>query len=262
MTVTRLARLLGYIPATAWRAARSPLVCCSVRKMSSQGEKSKPIKQSHKKPKLPEGRFDAPEDPNLEKEPLTILEAGKSKIKVLADSVPDEDAFTYLLSSCCVLIFERKEMTNGAKSFREWKRIAPRERRVGQEARLLLGLQKRNGTKKHEKICLATVCTHSSLSPQMWEAAGKSQAYLTQTWRTTEGCLGLRTGSKFGGDCGSSSRSNCSPGKEEGMEAASVPAVGSRLASVPGPQLHSIYTNMNFLHEQWDRSYWCAGSKL
>lgn len=119
-----------------------------------------------------------------------------------------------------------------------------------------------SGTKKHEKICLATVCTHSSLSPQMWEAAGKSQAYLTQTWRTTEGCLGLRTGSKFGGDCDSSSRSNCSPGKEEGMEAASVPAVGSRLASVPGPQLHSIYTNMNFLHEQWDRSCWCAGSKL
>ncbi|XP_053078581.1 uncharacterized protein LOC113598553 isoform X2 [Acinonyx jubatus] len=75
---------------------------------------------------------------------IRVLEAGKSKIKVLADSVPDEDAFTYLLSSCCVLIFERKEMTNGAKSFREWKRIAPRERRVGQEARLLLGLQKRN----------------------------------------------------------------------------------------------------------------------
>lgn len=39
--------------------------------MSSQGEKSKPIKQSLKKPKLPEGRFDAPEDSNLEKEPLT-----------------------------------------------------------------------------------------------------------------------------------------------------------------------------------------------
>lgn len=38
--------------------------------MSSQGEKSKPIKQSLKKPKLPEGRFDAP-DSNLEKEPLT-----------------------------------------------------------------------------------------------------------------------------------------------------------------------------------------------
>ncbi|XP_078303183.1 uncharacterized protein LOC144616391 isoform X1 [Panthera onca] len=124
---------------------------------------------------------------------IRVLEAGKSKIKVLADSVPDEDAFTYLLSSCCVLIFERKEMTNGAKSFREWKRIAPRERRVGQEARLLLGLQRRNGTMKHEKICLATVCTHSSLSPQMWEAAGKSQAYLTQTWRTTEGVSGAET---------------------------------------------------------------------
>jgi len=39
--------------------------------MSSQGEKSKPIKQSLKKPKLPEGRFDAPEDSTLEKEPLT-----------------------------------------------------------------------------------------------------------------------------------------------------------------------------------------------
>ena len=46
------------------------------------------------------------------------------------------------------------------------------------------------------------------------------------------------------------------------MEAASVPAVGGRHASVPGPQLHSIYTNMNFLHEHWDRSCWCAGSKL
>ncbi|KAF3831688.1 hypothetical protein GH733_000500, partial [Mirounga leonina] len=32
----------------------SPLLCHSVRKMSSQGEKSKPIKQSLKKPKLPE----------------------------------------------------------------------------------------------------------------------------------------------------------------------------------------------------------------
>lgn len=39
--------------------------------MSSQGEKSEQIKQPLKKPKLPEGRFDAPEDSNLEKEPLT-----------------------------------------------------------------------------------------------------------------------------------------------------------------------------------------------
>ncbi|XP_047597357.1 succinate dehydrogenase assembly factor 4, mitochondrial-like [Lutra lutra] len=71
MSVLRLARLLGCVPATAWRAARSPLSCHSVRKMSSEGEKSKPIKQPLKKPKLPEGRFDAPEDSNLEKEPLT-----------------------------------------------------------------------------------------------------------------------------------------------------------------------------------------------
>ncbi|XP_045861519.1 succinate dehydrogenase assembly factor 4, mitochondrial isoform X1 [Meles meles] len=71
MSASRLARLLGCVPATVWRAARSPLSCHSVKKMSSQGEKSKPIQQSLRKPKLPEGRFDAPEDSNLEKEPLT-----------------------------------------------------------------------------------------------------------------------------------------------------------------------------------------------
>nr|8DYD_C Chain C, Succinate dehydrogenase assembly factor 4, mitochondrial [Homo sapiens]8DYE_B Chain B, Succinate dehydrogenase assembly factor 4, mitochondrial [Homo sapiens] len=37
---------------------------------SSQGGKSELVKQSLKKPKLPEGRFDAPEDSHLEKEPL------------------------------------------------------------------------------------------------------------------------------------------------------------------------------------------------
>ncbi|XP_045040809.2 succinate dehydrogenase assembly factor 4, mitochondrial isoform X1 [Desmodus rotundus] len=67
-----LRRLLGRAPATAWRAARSPLLCHSLRKTSSsQGGKSEPTKQSLKKPKLPEGRFDAPEDTYLEKEPLT-----------------------------------------------------------------------------------------------------------------------------------------------------------------------------------------------
>ncbi|XP_066867471.1 stromal membrane-associated protein 1 isoform X3 [Kogia breviceps] len=71
MFVPGFASLLGHIPATAWRAARSPILCHSLRKISSQGEKSKPIKQPLKKPKLPEGRFDAPEDSNLEKEPLT-----------------------------------------------------------------------------------------------------------------------------------------------------------------------------------------------
>ncbi|XP_022366706.1 succinate dehydrogenase assembly factor 4, mitochondrial isoform X2 [Enhydra lutris kenyoni] len=81
MSVSRLARLLGCVPATAWRAARSPLSCHSVRKMSSEGEKSKPIKQSLKKPKLPEGRFDAPEVSNLEKEPLTKTLKSTDKIE-------------------------------------------------------------------------------------------------------------------------------------------------------------------------------------
>nr|XP_006215860.2 LOW QUALITY PROTEIN: succinate dehydrogenase assembly factor 4, mitochondrial [Vicugna pacos] len=71
MTVPGLAGLLGRVPATAWRAARSPVLCHSLRKMSFEREKSEPIKQSLKKPELPEGRFDAPEDSNLEKEPLT-----------------------------------------------------------------------------------------------------------------------------------------------------------------------------------------------
>lgn len=71
MTLYRLSRFLGRVPATAWRAARSPLLFHSLRKTSSsQGEKSEPIKQSLKKP-IPEGRFDAPEDTYLEKEPLT-----------------------------------------------------------------------------------------------------------------------------------------------------------------------------------------------
>nr|XP_023400252.1 succinate dehydrogenase assembly factor 4, mitochondrial isoform X1 [Loxodonta africana] len=71
MTVSGLAGLLGRGWATMWGAARSPLLCHSLRKTSSsQGGKSEPSKQSLKKPKLPEGRFDAPEDSHLEKEPL------------------------------------------------------------------------------------------------------------------------------------------------------------------------------------------------
>lgn len=50
----------------------SPLLCHSLRKTSSsQGGTSEPIKQSLKKPKLPQGRFDAPEDTALEKDVLT-----------------------------------------------------------------------------------------------------------------------------------------------------------------------------------------------
>ncbi|KAM9676487.1 succinate dehydrogenase assembly factor 4, mitochondrial isoform 2-T2 [Dama dama] len=76
MAALGLASLLGRVPATAWKAAiftlpGSPLLCNSLRKMSSQGGKPEPSKQPLKKPKLPEGRFDAPEDSNLEKEPLT-----------------------------------------------------------------------------------------------------------------------------------------------------------------------------------------------
>ncbi|KAM9676660.1 succinate dehydrogenase assembly factor 4, mitochondrial-like [Dama dama] len=71
MAALGLASLLGRVPAAAWRAARSPLRCNSLRKVSSQGGKPEPSKQPLKKPKLPEGRFDAPEDSNLEKELLT-----------------------------------------------------------------------------------------------------------------------------------------------------------------------------------------------
>ncbi|XP_069929998.1 succinate dehydrogenase assembly factor 4, mitochondrial [Oryctolagus cuniculus] len=48
-----------------------PFLCHSLRKTSSsQGGKSKPVTQALKKPRLPQGRFDAPEDSHLEKEPL------------------------------------------------------------------------------------------------------------------------------------------------------------------------------------------------
>ncbi|XP_076994200.1 succinate dehydrogenase assembly factor 4, mitochondrial-like [Tamandua tetradactyla] len=48
-----------------------PFSCHSLRKMSSSlGGKSEPAKQSLKKPKLSEGRFDVPEGSHLEKERL------------------------------------------------------------------------------------------------------------------------------------------------------------------------------------------------
>ncbi|XP_012660524.1 succinate dehydrogenase assembly factor 4, mitochondrial isoform X2 [Otolemur garnettii] len=66
MSSSRLPGLLSRALATA-RTTRFH----SLRKTSSSpGEKSELIKQSLKKPKLPEGRFDAPEDSHLEKEPL------------------------------------------------------------------------------------------------------------------------------------------------------------------------------------------------
>ncbi|EHA98007.1 hypothetical protein GW7_17604 [Heterocephalus glaber] len=72
MMVSRLAGLLGRVHATPWRAARSPPLCHSVRKSSSSlGGKAEPATPPLKKPKLPLGRFDAPEGSHLDHEPLT-----------------------------------------------------------------------------------------------------------------------------------------------------------------------------------------------
>ncbi|XP_037249074.1 succinate dehydrogenase assembly factor 4, mitochondrial isoform X1 [Falco rusticolus] len=60
-------RLLRCAP----RAAKSSLLCSSQRSTSSKtGGRSEPAKQSLKKPKLPLGRFDEPEESNIEREPL------------------------------------------------------------------------------------------------------------------------------------------------------------------------------------------------
>uniref|UniRef100_A0A663NA95 Succinate dehydrogenase assembly factor 4, mitochondrial n=1 Tax=Athene cunicularia TaxID=194338 RepID=A0A663NA95_ATHCN len=55
-----------------WRFHRwSSLLCSSLRSTSSKtGGRSEPAKQSLKKPKLPVGRFDEPEESNVEREPL------------------------------------------------------------------------------------------------------------------------------------------------------------------------------------------------
>ncbi|XP_008854508.1 succinate dehydrogenase assembly factor 4, mitochondrial [Nannospalax galili] len=69
MVTTRLAASLG-VWSSAWRATRSSPLSHSLRKLSSQGGMSEPMKQPLRKPKLPVGRFDTPEDSHLEKEPL------------------------------------------------------------------------------------------------------------------------------------------------------------------------------------------------
>ncbi|XP_075001406.1 succinate dehydrogenase assembly factor 4, mitochondrial [Calonectris borealis] len=49
----------------------SSLLCSSVRSTSCKtGGRSEPAKQSLKKPKLPVGRFDEPEESSIEREPL------------------------------------------------------------------------------------------------------------------------------------------------------------------------------------------------
>ncbi|XP_053437222.1 succinate dehydrogenase assembly factor 4, mitochondrial-like [Nycticebus coucang] len=70
MSSLSLPELLSRALATAL-TTRSPLVFHSLRKTSSSpGKKLELIKQSLKKPKLPEGCFDAPENSHFEKEPL------------------------------------------------------------------------------------------------------------------------------------------------------------------------------------------------
>ncbi|XP_068258247.1 succinate dehydrogenase assembly factor 4, mitochondrial isoform X2 [Nyctibius grandis] len=52
-------------------AAKSSLLCSSLRSTSSKTDgRSEPAKQSLKKPKLPVGRFDEPEESSIEREPL------------------------------------------------------------------------------------------------------------------------------------------------------------------------------------------------
>ncbi|XP_009473915.1 PREDICTED: UPF0369 protein C6orf57 homolog [Nipponia nippon] len=51
--------------------SKSSLLCSSLRSTSSKtGGRSEPAKQSLKKPKLPVGRFDEPEESSIEREPL------------------------------------------------------------------------------------------------------------------------------------------------------------------------------------------------
>ncbi|XP_048209846.1 succinate dehydrogenase assembly factor 4, mitochondrial [Perognathus longimembris pacificus] len=71
MAAAGLSGSLVRLWASAWSATESPLLYHSWRKMSSsQGIEPKPVSPSMKKPKVPVGRFDAPEDSHLEKEPL------------------------------------------------------------------------------------------------------------------------------------------------------------------------------------------------
>ncbi|KAM6084242.1 succinate dehydrogenase assembly factor 4, mitochondrial isoform 3-T3 [Theristicus caerulescens] len=59
------------------RAAKSSLLCSSLRSTSSKtGGRSEPAKQSLKKPKLPVGRFDEPEESTVEREPLEMTLVG------------------------------------------------------------------------------------------------------------------------------------------------------------------------------------------
>ncbi|KAL1771505.1 succinate dehydrogenase assembly factor 4, mitochondrial [Sigmodon hispidus] len=62
--------LAGSLVSSTWRTTRFSLLNHSLRKASSEEGRSEHVKQPLKKPKLPVGRFDAPEDSYLEREPL------------------------------------------------------------------------------------------------------------------------------------------------------------------------------------------------
>ncbi|XP_020855861.2 succinate dehydrogenase assembly factor 4, mitochondrial [Phascolarctos cinereus] len=63
--------ILGPYSSASWAPVMTKFcLSSSLRKTNSSQGQSEPIKQALKKPKLPQGRFDAPEDSNLEQEPL------------------------------------------------------------------------------------------------------------------------------------------------------------------------------------------------
>ncbi|XP_051853179.1 succinate dehydrogenase assembly factor 4, mitochondrial [Antechinus flavipes] len=67
-----LARLffLGPYSSVSWTPVITRFLSNSLGRANSSQGQSRPSKQELKKPKLPQGRFDSPEDSNLEQEPL------------------------------------------------------------------------------------------------------------------------------------------------------------------------------------------------
>ncbi|XP_033368878.1 succinate dehydrogenase assembly factor 4, mitochondrial isoform X1 [Parus major] len=88
-------------------AAESSLLCHSRSSSSSKpGGRSEPAKQPLKKPKLPVGRFDEPEESSMEKEPLekpavsTFLELFSCSSQIIAINNSLEFSIREM---CCIL---------------------------------------------------------------------------------------------------------------------------------------------------------------
>ncbi|XP_054051227.1 succinate dehydrogenase assembly factor 4, mitochondrial isoform X1 [Rissa tridactyla] len=63
-------------------AAKSSLLCSSLRSTSSKTRgRSEPAKQPLKKPKLPVGRFDEPEESSIEREPLEMSAVSREALQ-------------------------------------------------------------------------------------------------------------------------------------------------------------------------------------